>query len=374
MDSSPSYCRAVLKNIDCGARTRIEISKQDKKKKKHRHSKGRKGFFWRPLKKKLRIRRRKSGKRALIGITASIRDYSQERDLCEGEGFDPRIIVSSHSKIAMIGMAYSFYSQSCMQLPYAIPLLQQIVPIIIENAIIKNAIRSFLTLQKIKKSKSAIQTFDTLTKVAVEYIPAVDSAISVCDAIGKRKTTPVEKIIQMESSAVDIKIEETLLSAMDSPGLILAVIEAKKRDIRGVKDMDGSSHRFTTLKELWPSERLKDVQIAFREENSKPFFNRVAATQFLCLWHSSLTISRGAPQLRQRILDNTFAFQTRMINHFEDIVTFKKPVSQSDPFFTNFHIWGHSLPYMQESINKIKAEETSESWQERESELIKSSF
>ena len=258
-----------------------------------------------------------------------------------------------------------------MQLPQAILFLQQIVPIMVKTA---TAIGSSPILKKIKENKSANNTFGTLTKAVVDYVPLVDSTINICEAIGKRNTNPVEKIIQMETLAVDTKIEEILLSAMDSPGLILAVTEAKKLDIQGVKDMDGSSHRFTTLKELWPSERLQDVQIAFCEGNPKPFFNRVAATQYLCTWNSSLVISRGAPQLRQRILDNTFAFQTRMTNCLEDIVTFKKPVSQSDPFFTQFHIWGHSLPYMQENINKIKAEETSESWQERESELIKSSF
>lgn len=171
-----------------------------------------------------------------------------------------------------------------------------------------------------------------------------------------------------------MKIQETLLSAINDTGLIVAIAEAKKRDIQGIKDKDGSSHRFTTVEKLWPSERLKDVQTAFLEGNPTPFFSRIAATKYLCVWDSSLMISCGAPQSRQRILNNTFAFQTRMRNRLNDIVIFKKPI---EPFFTQFHIWGHSLPYLRENITKIKTEfsqENDQFWQKKELELITMSF
>ncbi|GAQ93774.1 ORF405 (chloroplast) [Klebsormidium nitens] len=372
MDSSPSYCRAVLKNADCGARSRIEITKQDKKKKKHRHSKGRKGSFWRPLKKKLQIRRRKSGKRALIGITASTRDYSQEKDLCEGEGFNPRIIVSSHSEIALIGMAYSLYCQSCMQLPYAIPFLPQILPIIV-----KTAIANFSTLPNLETSESAPQAVDKVAEGVVKFLPVIDSGINVFDAVRKRNTIPIEKKIQMEISFVHRKVKETLLSAIDDSGLIVVVTEAKIRDLQGIKEMDGSSHRFKTAEELWLSDDIEDAQMAFCDGNPIPLYSRMAATQYLCRWDAPLMISPGAPQLRQRILDNTLAFQTRMRVQLNKIVIFKKPVSQSEPFFTQLHIWANSMPYMRENLyetQKHSFKKTDTYWQEIEPQLIESSF
>lgn len=52
-----------------------------------------------------------------------------------------------------------------------------------------------------------------------------------------------------------------------------------------------------------------------------------------------------------------------MRNRFEDLVTLKKPVSQSEPFFTKFNIWVHSLPYLRENIEKPELELITTSFQ-----------
>lgn len=116
----------------------------------------------------------------------------------------------------------------------------------------------------------------------VKYLPAVESGVNVFEAVCKQDDSSVDKKMQMETLSVDTKVQETLLGAMDKPGLILAVTEAKKRDIQDIKK-DGSSHRFATVEKLWLSERLKDVKIAFFEGNPTPLLNRIAATQFLCI-------------------------------------------------------------------------------------------
>ena len=216
--------------------------------------------------------------------------------------------------------------------------------------------------------------------------------LNVCDAVrGKTGTTVDQQIqmeestidtnvdqqIQMEESTIDTKVKEILLSAIDDSGLLVVVTKATKQDIQGIKDNDGSSHRFTTIEKLWTYERLKKLQTAFRKANSKPLFSRIAATQYLCIWNSSLVISPGAPQSRQRILDNTLAFQTRMRDRFEEIVAFKEPVSQSDLLFTQFHIWVNSMPYMLQTLEETEKQSVNkpdEYWQEREPELIAMGF
>ena len=310
--------------------------------------------------------RRRFDKKA--GIRVSIRDDFQKRDLCEGEASDPKII-NSQTQVVVTAMTYALYHHFSIQLAYAVPFLPQIVPIIVKTAI--------ATLPNIKTPESEPQAFDKLAEAVVNYLPIIDSGINVYDAIRKKNTISVEKIIQMETSSVDTKVKETLLSAIDDSGLIVAVTEAKKRDIKGIKEMDGSSHRFTTVEELWRSDDIEDAQMAFRQGNPIPLYSRIAATQFLCGWDSLLIISPGAPQLRQRILDNTLAFQTRMRIQLNKIVVFKKPVSQSDPFFTQFHIWANSMPYMRENLDateKNSLKKTDQYWQEIEPQLIESSF
>ena len=221
------------------------------------------------------------------------------------------------------------------------------------------------------------QVLQTVDDIAVKYLPALDSTINICDAVRGKNNTPVDQQIQMEQSAIDTKVKEILLSAIDDSGLLVVVTKATQQDIQGIKDNDGSSHRFTTIEKLWTYERLKKLQTAFREGNFKPLFSRIAATQFLCMWNSSLVISPGAPQSRQRILDNTLAFQTRMRDRFEEIVAFKEPVSQSDPVFTQFNIWMNSMPYMRQTLEETEKQSVNkpdEYWQQRESELIAMGF
>ena len=348
MDQSPSSCRAIIENPNFGAigRTRgnFWISKQDKKKDKHSFSSFRRGFFWRSLRKRVQIRKRTSGTRALI---KQIVDRSKNYD-----SDDTTVLTGVALMVALFQSNPTNVATAINLLPLCIKILN-------------------------KGSESAPQVLKTVDDIAGKYLPAIDSAINVCDAVRRKNNNPVDKQIQMEQSAIDTKVQETLLSAINDSGLLVVVTEATKQDIQGVKEKDGSFHRFTTIEQLWPSDYIEDVQMAFREGNPRPIFSQIAATQYLCTWNSSLMISLGAPQSRQRILDNTFAFQTRMRNQLNKIVTFKKPVSQSDLLFTQFHIWANSMSYMRKTLEETEKQSVNkpdEYWQQREPELIAMGF
>nr|WKT07364.1 hypothetical protein [Klebsormidium nitens] len=269
-------------------------------------------------------------------------------------------------------MYYEVVMQCGRQFPYIILALPKLVPILRENAI-----KTLPTLRNIKLDESAPQVLETVDNSIVKYLPVFDVAINVWNAVRKRNDIPVDKKTQMEQSAINTKVQETLLSAIDDSGLLGVFREAIIQDIEGVKEKDGSSHRFTTIEKLWPSEKLKKIQTAFREGNPQPLFSQIAATQSLCMWNSSLVISPGAAKSRQRILDNTFAFQTRMQMRFNDIIKYQEPVSQSDPLFTEFHVWANSMPYMRENLDETEKQafkKPDQYWQEREPELIAMGF